>query len=77
MNDPAPLMLRDVPAADGNVTRLYAVIGMLIPRGRVATMNVHHDDGCPCTTDAKPLPFCTCELVDVEFRLEPRFEERG
>ena len=74
-----PLYIPSVPVAgqDGrrrNVTELYRTISQLVPRGRMVTMEVAHDAGCPCEQDPRrSFDACTCATVDVTLRLvDPR-----
>lgn len=69
----APLLeLRDVPTAGDNLGRLAATLSVLVPAGRVATLAVQHDTGCPCLK-GRPMTRCTCEVVDVRVELvDPR-----
>jgi hypothetical protein len=75
----APLRIPGVPVVgrDGrrsNVTELYRVVAGAVPRGRVVSMEVAHDDDCPCAERAPRLfaglmDDCTCETVDITLSL--------
>ena len=41
------------------------LIGEMVRPGRFYTMQVYHDDKCPCAGDRVPLAACTCSHVNI------------
>lgn len=73
MKTVAPVRLTRVPVrgptgAPDNLLRLQVALGQLLPRGTFASLDIEHDDGCPCVEDERGSLACSCELVNVTLR---------
>jgi hypothetical protein len=58
-----PVCYQAVPRDD--FPALLAEIAARLARGRMFSMEVAHDDKCPCAGNGAPMPACTCDAVNV------------
>jgi hypothetical protein len=53
----------DVPREDFDLA--VAQLTAACKPGRIYTLQVAHDDACPCAGDRAPMPHCTCATVNL------------
>ena len=55
----------EIATAGRPVEALARAAGQWVVPGTTYWIAVAHDEGCPCTSAGAPMPWCTCEVVEL------------